>query len=109
MEVKPISVMLSVLKKIVAGLSFFLVINIRRGSGSRQVMMAGSGKRQSILMLGGWKLVTDGLAAATDAFRKSPRFSGSSMLGLNWCDLLAYDSRLLGGDRGGSIGRNVNG
>lgn len=60
-------------------------------------------------MLGGGKSGTDGLAAATDSFRKNPGFSGTFMLGLNWCDLLAYDSRVLGGGRGGSIGRNVNG
>lgn len=101
--------MLSVLKYIVAGLSFFLVISIRKGSDSLQVIMAGSGKRPSILILGGGTFGTDGSAAATDAFRNSPGFSGTSMLGLNWCDVLAYDSRLLGGGRGGSIGRNVNG
>ncbi len=109
MAVKPISVILSVLKYIVAGLSFFFVISIRRGSDSLQVMMAGSGKRPSILMLGGCTFGTVGLAVATDAFRKSPGFSGSSIIGLNWCNLLAYDSRLLGGGRGGSIGRNTNG
>lgn len=106
MPVKPISVILSVFKYIVAGLSFFLVISIRSGSGSLQVMMAGSGKRPSILMLGGG---TSGSAVAVDAFRKSPGFSGTSMLGLNWWDLLAYDSRLLGGGRGCSIGRNTIG
>lgn len=100
---------LSVLKYIVAGLLFVLVINIRRGNNSLQVMMAGSGKRPSILMLGGGKSGTDGSAAATGAFRKSPGFSGTSMLGLNWCGLLAYDTRSLGRGRGGSIGRNVNG
>ena len=109
MTVKPISVILSDLKYMVAGLSFFLVISIRRGSDSLQVMIAGSGKRPSILILGGGTFETDGSAVAVDAFRKSPDFSGTSMLGLNWCDLLAYDSRLLGGGRGGSIGRNVNG
>ena len=103
------SVMLSVLKYIVAGLSFFLVMSIRRGSDSLQVMMAGSGRRPSILMLGGGTFGTDGSIVATDALRKSPGFSGTSMLGLNWCDLLANDSRLLGGGRGGSIGRNRTG
>ena len=78
------SVMLSVIKYIVAGLSFFLVISIRRGKDSLQVMMAGSGKRPSILMLGGGIFGTEGSAVATDAFRKSPGFSGTSMLGLNW-------------------------
>ena len=109
MTVKPTSVILSVLKYIVAGLSFFLVISIRRGSDSLQVMIAGSGKRPSILMLGGGTPGTDGSPVATDAFRKSPGFSGTSILGLNWWDLLAYDSRLLGGGRGGSIGRNMTG
>ena len=83
MRVKPISVMLNVLKYIVAGLSFFLVMSIRRGSGSLQVMMAGSGKRPSILMLGGGTFGRDGSAVGTDAFRKNPDFSGPSMLGLN--------------------------
>lgn len=68
MTVKPISVILSVLRYIVAGLSFFLVIKIRRGSDSLQVMMAGSGKRPSILMLGGGTLGTDESAVAIDAF-----------------------------------------
>ena len=83
MRVKPISVMLNVLKYIVAGLSFFLVISIRSGSDSLQVMMAGSGKRPSILMLGGGTFGSDGSAVGTDAFRKNPGFSGTSMLGLN--------------------------
>ena len=83
MRVKPISVMLSVLKYIVAGLSFFFVMSIRRGSDSLQVMMAGSGKRPSILMLGGGNFGTDGSTVAADAFRKSPGFSGTSMLGPN--------------------------
>ena len=109
MSVKPISVMLSVLKYIVAGLSLFLVIKIRRGSDSLQVMIAGSGRRPSILMFGGGTSGTDGSVVATDAFRKSPAFSGTSILGLNWWDLLANDSRLLAATRGGSIGRNVNG
>lgn len=83
MCVKPISVMLSVLKYIVAGLSFFLVISIRRGNDSLQVMMAGSGKRPSMLILGGATGGTDGSAVAVDALRKSPGFSGTSMLGPN--------------------------
>ena len=109
MKVEPISVMLSVLKYIVAGLSFFFVMSIRRGSDSLQVMMAGSGNRPSMVILGGGTFGTAGSVLAIDAFRKSPGFSGTSMLGLNWCDLLANDSRLLGGGRGGSIGRNRKG
>lgn len=109
MPVKPTSVMLSVFKYIVAGLSFFFVISIRRGSGSLQVIMAGSGKRPSILMLGGGTSGSDESADAMVAFRKSPGFSGISMLGSNWWDLLAYDSRLFGEGRGGSIGRNTIG
>lgn len=101
--------MLSVLKYIVAGLSFFLVIIIRRGSDSLHVMMAGSGNRPSILILGGGTFGTDGSTVATDTFRKSPDLSGTSIAGLNWWDLLAYDSRLLGGGRGGSMGRNMKG
>ena len=77
------SVMLSVLRYIVAGLSFFLVMSIRRGSDSLQVMMAGSGKRPSILMLGGGSFGADGSAVAVDAFRNNPGFSGTSMLGPN--------------------------
>lgn len=83
MRVKPISVMLRFLKYIIAGLSFFLVMSIRRGSGSLQVMMAGSGKRPSILMLGGGTFGGDGSAVGTDAFRKNPGFSGTSMHGPN--------------------------
>ena len=83
MKVKPISVMLRVLKYIVAGLSFFLVMSIRKGSDSLQVMMAGSGKRPSISMLGGMIFGLDGSAVTADAFRKSPGFPGTSMLGLN--------------------------
>ena len=77
------SVIVSVLKYIVAWLSFFLVMSIRRGSESLQVMMAGSGKRPSILMLGGGSFGADGSIVAVDAFRKNPGFSGTSMLGLN--------------------------
>ena len=84
MAVRPIRVILSVLRYMVAGLSFFLVINIRRGSGSLQVIMAGSGKRPSILMLGGGTFGIDGSVVASDAFRKIPGFSGTSILGLNW-------------------------
>ena len=75
------SVILSVLKYIVAWLSFFLVMSIRRGSDSLQVMIAGSGKRPSILMLGGGG--ADGSAVAVDGFPKNPGFSGTSMLGPN--------------------------
>ena len=77
------SVTLSVLKYIVAWLSFFLVMSIRRGSESLQVMMAGSGKRPSILMLGGGSFGADGSAVGVDGFRKNPGFSGTSMLGPN--------------------------
>lgn len=77
------SVMLSVLRYIVAGLSFFLVMSIRRGSDSLQVMMAGSGKRPSILILGGGTFGTDESFVAVDPNRKNPGFSGTSMLGPN--------------------------
>ena len=83
MRVKPISVMLSVLKYMVAGLSFFFVMSIRRGSGSLPVIIAGSGKRPSIVILGGGNFGSDGSAVAEDALRKSPGFSGTSMLGPN--------------------------
>lgn len=83
MRVKPISVMLSVLRYIVAGLSFFLVMSIRRGSDSLQVMMAGSGKRPSILILGGVTFGTDESVVPVDPFLKNPDFSGTSMLGPN--------------------------
>ena len=59
-------------------------------------------------MLGGGTSGAEG-SDTTEDLRKRPGFSGLSMLGLNWCDRRANDSRLFGGGRGASIGRNVNG
>ena len=65
-----------------AGLSFFFVISIRKGSGSLQVIIGGSGNRPSMLMFGGSTVDAEGLIG-TEGLRKSPGFPGTSMLGLN--------------------------
>lgn len=60
-------------------LSLSLLIKIRKGSGSLQLMIAGSGSRPSSLILGG----TSG-ALGTGEFRlKSPCLGGSSIFGAN--------------------------
>ena len=74
--------MLRSCKYILAGLSFFLVINTRRGSTSLQVMIGGSGKRPSMLMLGGINF-DDVEFIGIEGLRKRPGLSGTSMLGLN--------------------------
>lgn len=87
----------------VEGLSLSLLIKIRRGSGSLQQMIAGSGNRPSSLMLGG----TSGVIETGDLRLKSPCLGGTSIFGANWCSLLAKDSRRFSGPRGGSIGINT--
>lgn len=84
------------------------MIKIRRGKASLRVAIGGAGSRASMLILGGCTGGVDGSGAA-DVFRKSPGFSGTTMLGLNWCNRLANDSFLVGGVRGGSIGKNMKG
>ena len=85
------------------GLSLSLPIKIRRGSGSLQLIIAGSGSRPSSLILGG----TSGVLGAGDFRLKSPGLEGTSIFGANWCSLLAKDSRRFSGPRGGSIGINT--
>lgn len=89
----------------VAGVSFFLVISILKGKASLHVTTGGSGKRPSTLINGGENCGS----VSVDALRKRPGFSGTSIFGLKWCDRLANDSRLFGGWRGGSMGKNMNG
>lgn len=84
------------------------MINIRSGKASLRVAIADSGNLASMLILGGGTAGADGSGTA-DVFRKSPGFSGTTMLGLNWCNRLANDSFLVGGVRGGSMGRNMKG
>lgn len=86
----------------VAELSFNLVIKIRKGSGSLQFTIAGSGNRLSSMILGG---TTDVLELGATSLRNRPGLGGASIFGANWCCLLAYDSRRFSGPRGGSIGR----
>ena len=74
--------MLSIWRYNLAGLSFFFVINIRKGSGSLQVIIGGSGNRPSMLMFGGSTVDAEGLIG-TEGLRKSPGFPGTSILGLN--------------------------
>lgn len=85
------------------GLSLSLPIKIRRGRGSLQLIIAGSGRRPSSLILGG----TSGVLGAGDFRLKSPSLEGTSIFGANWCSLLAKDSRRFSGTRGGSIGINT--
>lgn len=66
----------------VAGVSFFLVTRIRKGKASLQVAIGGSGKRPSMLIVGGGTLGANDSGAA-EGLRKSPGFSGTLMLGLN--------------------------
>lgn len=79
---------------------------IRSGIGSLQFMIAGSGNLPSKLILGGTSV---GLVLGIEDWRRSPGLDGISIFGANWCSLLAYDSRLVAGTRGGSIGTKVNG
>lgn len=67
---------------ILAGLSFFFVIKTRKGSGSLQVIIGGSGNRASMLMFGGGTVDADG-TVGIEGLRKSPGLPGTSMLGLN--------------------------
>ena len=67
---------------IVAGESLSLVINIRRGSGSLQVMIGGSGKRPSMLTLGGTRDCCEA-CDLVESLRKRPPLLGASMLGAN--------------------------
>ena len=64
---------------IVEGLSLSLLIKMRRGSGSLQLMIAGSGSRPSSLILGG----TSGVLGTGDFRLKSPCLGGSSIFGAN--------------------------
>ena len=66
-----------------AGLWFFFVIKIRKGSGSLQVITGGSGNRASMLMSGGSTVEADG-STGIEGLRKSPGLPGISILGLNW-------------------------
>ena len=88
-----------------AELPFSLVIKTRRGSGSLQFTIAGSGNRLSMLIFGG---ITTVSGLETVGLRKRPDLDGSSIFGANWYCLLAYDSRRFSGPRGGSIGRKLN-
>lgn len=67
---------------ILAGLPFFFVINTRKGSGSLQVIIGGSGNRASMLMSGGSMVEADG-PWGIEGLRKSPGLPGTSILGLN--------------------------
>ena len=84
--------------------SLSFLTRTRKGRGSLQVMIAGSGRRPSMLMLGGSLGV---VIVVVDCLRKISAFSGFWMCGENRCCLLAYDSRRFGGGRGGSMGRNL--
>lgn len=77
-----IKLMFTSCRYIVAGVSFFFVTSTRRGIGSLQVMMAGSGRRPSTLIFGGGTFGVLG-SVGTDGFRKSPGLSGTSIAGLN--------------------------
>lgn len=85
------------------GLSLSLLIKIRKGSGSLQLIIAGSGSRLSSLILG----ETSGVLGAGEYRLKNPGLEGTSIFGANWCSLLAKDSRRFSGPRGGSIGINI--
>lgn len=81
-EVYPISSICSICRKIVSGLSFHLEIKIRNGSGSLHVMIAGSGKRPSILTLGGFSNIS-GICAEEPLRKRGLLSGGCVMLGEN--------------------------
>ena len=60
-------------------------MRMRRGRGSLQVMIAGSGSRPSILTMGG--LISPG--SGTEGFRNRLPFMGTGIGGANWCCLRA--------------------
>ena len=88
----------------VALLSFTLVTRTRSGNGSLHVMTAGSGKRPSKVIFGGLPALD---VLGLDHWRKKPGLASPSIFGANWYWTRAYDSRRLGGARGGSIGRKL--
>lgn len=66
------------------------------------MMIAGSGKRPSMLIVGG---VTFAFDSVTDRFFALP--CPFPTMGAKRCVRLAYDSRVFGGGRGCSIGKNM--
>jgi hypothetical protein len=69
-------------RKMVAGDSLSFETSIRKGNGSWQVRIGGSGKRPSTLTFGGFK---DGCGGSdfVESLRKSPDLLDPSMLGAN--------------------------
>lgn len=65
----------------VAGDSLSFLINTRRGSGSLQVTIDGSGSRPSKLMLGG--PASSSATVVVEGFRKMPGLAGMLMAGAN--------------------------
>ena len=69
-------------KKIVAGDSLSLVINIRKGIGSLQLITGGSGNRPSMLTFGGIEGCCD-VCDIVESLRNRPDLLDPSILGAN--------------------------
>ena len=93
-EVYPMSSIWSIRRKIVSGLLFCFETKILNGSGSLQVIIAGSGKRPSILILGGspdvpGSCIDEPVPNGFSLRKRFPFAEGCAMLGENWCCRLA--------------------